>query len=81
MISPPFLDGLCGENESAARTVLNVTAVGRGKMWTMPGYGKYGKPLMGEVFHIYHTPWKTLVGDRVYHIDNITATTTKALRA
>jgi len=50
-------------------------------MWTMPGYGKYGKPLAGEVYHIYHTPWKTLAGDRVYHIDHITATTIMALRA
>jgi hypothetical protein len=50
-------------------------------MWTMPGHGKYGKPRTGEVFHIYHTPWKTLAGDRVYHIDHITATATMALRA
>jgi hypothetical protein len=48
----------------------------------MPRYGKYGKPLAGEVYHIYHTPWKTLAADRVYHIDHITATITiKALRA
>ena len=57
--------------------VLNAASAGRGRgpMWTMPGYGKYGKPLAGEVYHIYHTPWKTLAGDRVYHIDHITATT------
>jgi len=54
---------------------------GTGTMWTMPGYGKYGKPLAGEVYHIYHTPWKTLAGDRVSHIDHITATTIKVLRA
>jgi hypothetical protein len=71
---------------SAARTVFNAAAAGTrddgrgwGKMWTMPGYGKCGKPLTGEVYHIYHTPWKTLAGDRVYHIDHIT-TTIKALR-
>ena len=32
-ISPPFHKGLRGEKESAARTVLNVTAMGQGR-WT-----------------------------------------------
>ena len=76
-----FLMGYAEIKESATWTVLNAAAAGRGTMWTMPGYGKYGKPLAGEVYHIYHTPWKTLAGDWVYHIDHITATTTKALRA
>ena len=47
---------------------------GHGMMWTMPQYGKYGKPLAWEVYHTYHTSWKTLAWDRVYHIDHITAT-------
>jgi len=55
--------------------VFTVIAARTGKIWTMPGHGKYGKPLAGR-FTTLTTPLgkPALAGEQVYHIDHIAAT-------